>query len=84
MSKQRTKDENFILQLYLEAEKCGNFDQSFDRYEVGERSHLNPKAVDTICKLLVQANFIKKADESQIYLTPHGQGLVRRLRAERL
>lgn len=82
MGKQRTKDENYVLALYAAAEKSGDLEQPFDRYQIGDQCHLHPRAVDTICKLLVQANFIKKYDEEQIYLTPHGQKLAERLRQE--
>lgn len=80
--KHRTKDENFILRLYEEAEKKGDLEQPLDKYEIGDLCHLHPRAVDTICKLLVQANFIKKFDEVQIYLTSHGLKLVASLKEE--
>lgn len=78
----RTKDENFILCLYEEAEKTGDVGNSLDRYRVGEAAKLSPKAVDTICKLLIQANFIKKSGETDIFITPHGVKLVQQLRLE--
>jgi len=80
--KHRTKDEQFILCLYEEAEKTGDIENPVDRYEVGKLAGLHPKAVDAISKLLIQANFIKKAGEVEIYLTPHGEKLVLRLRSE--
>ena len=76
----RTKDENFILSLCEEAEKTGNPESPINRYCAGDRANLHPKAVDTICKLLVQANFIKKFSETEIYLTPHGLKLVTQIR----
>lgn len=78
----RTKDENFIICLYEEAEKGGDLEATFDRYQIGQVAHIHPKGVDTICKLLIQANFIKKASENEIYLTPHGIKLVEKLRLE--
>jgi len=78
----RTKDENFILTLYEVAEKAGDLESVLDRYQVGITAHLSERAVDTICKLLIQANFIKKAAENEIYLTPHGIKLVEKLRLE--
>lgn len=77
-----TKDENYVLCLAEEAELLGEFDAPIDRYTAGKRAGLHPKAVDTICKLLIQANFIKKAGETEVFLTPHGQKLVERLRME--
>jgi DNA-binding MarR family transcriptional regulator len=73
---QRTKDENFMIALYEMAKESGDFETSFDRYAVGERGGVTPKAVNAISKLLVQANFIKKSAENDIYLTPHGRKLV--------
>ena len=78
----RTKDENFIMSLYEEAEKTGALENPVDRYLAGMAAHISPKGVDTICKLLLQANFIKKENESEVYLTPHGIKLVEKLRLE--
>lgn len=78
----RTKDENFMLSLYEEAEKTGDLENALDRYQVGIAAHISPKGVDTICKLLIQANFIKKSSENEVYLTPHGIKLVQNLRLE--
>ena len=78
----RTKDENYILSLYEEAEKTGNLEGAIDRYQAGRSANINEKGVDTICKLLIQANFIKKASENEVYLTPNGVKLVERLRLE--
>jgi predicted transcriptional regulator len=80
--KPRTKDELFILCLYEEAQKTGNPQNPVNRYEVGKRAGLQFRAVDTICKLLLQANFIKKEGEVDIYLTKNGEDLVHRLLAE--
>ena len=80
--KNRTKDENFILSLYEVANKTGDLEQPIDRYIVGDVAHIHPKGVDTICKLLIQANFIKKFTENEVYLTPNGIKLVEQLRLE--
>ncbi len=80
----RTKDENFVLWLYRTASESGDLENSFDRYEIGAKAGVNPKAVDAICKLLVQANFIRKAGESEIRLTSHGEQLALRLLGEKL
>ena len=82
VKKHRTKDENFILCLYEEAAKTGDIHNPLDRYEVGQVAKLHPKAVDTICKLLLQANFIKKAGEVEIFLTKNGEDLILRLLSE--
>lgn len=78
----RTKDENYIICLYEEAQKTGDLEINLDRYLVGQVAHINPKGVDTICKLLIQANFIKKSEENEIYLTQNGINLVKQLLLE--
>lgn len=77
-----TKDENYLISLFEEAQATGDEENAVDRYLAGRRAGLNPKAVDTICKLLIQANFVKKSSEAEVYLTPHGLKLVLRLLAE--
>lgn len=78
----RTKDERFVLHVYDVAIKTGDVHVILDRYAVGQGCGLSPKAVDTICKLLIQANFIKKVSASEIMLTDGGEALVHRLRGE--
>lgn len=80
--KHYTKDEVYIMCLYEEAEKGGDLEAVFDRYFIGTSAHMHPKGVNATCKLLVQANFIKKSGEEGIYLTPNGIRLVERLRFE--
>lgn len=79
----RTKDEQFVIKLYELAVKEGDIEHTFDRYEVGQSIQQSTRMVDTICALLIRANFIKKAEDNQIYLTPHGEQLVLRLRDEK-
>lgn len=74
--KARTKDEQFMLKLYEESQKFTDSEDSLDRYAIGEKVGLSKKAVDTICVLLAQANFIKKRGSVEIALTPHGLKLV--------
>ena len=62
---QRTKDEYFMIALYEMAMEAGDFETPFDRYAVGERGGVTPKAVNAIAKLLIQANFIKKSSENR-------------------
>ena len=80
--KHHTKDEIYIMCLYEEAEKSGDLEAVFDRYFIGTCAHMNPKGVNATCKLLVQANFIKKSGEDGIYITPNGIRLVESLRME--
>lgn len=77
--KARTKDENFMIRLYEEALKSPDINDSFDRYYIGSLAGIQPKAVDAICTLLGQANFIKKKDRTEISITPQGINLVKNI-----
>lgn len=77
----RTKDEKFLIALYETAMAAGEIKTLFSRYTIGTKIGLHPKGVDTICTLLLQANFIKKGEEKDIYLTPNGLHLVESLLA---
>lgn len=75
-----TKDERFILALYKQAKESGDIEGICNRYEVGTSIGLHSRAIDAICRLLIQANFIrKKKGEEEIYLTPHGIQLAEKL-----
>lgn len=76
----RTKDETFMLRLHDEASKLPDIEDPVDRYHIGTLAGLHPKAVDTICNLLAQANFIKKQGKIEISITPHGIKLVDNIR----
>ena len=76
--KARTKDESFIVNLYQEVVRLGDESAFVDRYVIGTKTGLQKKAVDTICVLLGQANFIKKKGSNDISITPHGIKLVKR------
>lgn len=75
-----TKDEKFILRLFEEASKKADLEEPIDRYYIGKLVSLHPKAVDTICNLLAQANFIKKHGKVEISITPHGVKLVENIK----
>jgi hypothetical protein len=70
--KSRTKDESFILHLYEESSKQPDPEDPLDRYVIGQAVGLQKTAIDTICNLLAQANFIKKHGKVDISITPHG------------
>lgn len=78
----KTKDELFVIRLYEACKRAGDLEGRFDKYEIGKQAGINPKAVDAITKLLVQANFIRKSGELDVYLTPHGEKLALRLLGE--
>lgn len=79
----RTKDEQFILSAYETALGMGDINETLDRYEVGKRAGISPKAVDAICQQLNRANFIKKRGEIDICLTSNGEALALRLLQEK-
>jgi hypothetical protein len=79
VEKARTKDETFMLKLHQEASKLSHIEDLVDRYQIGTLAGLHPKAVDTICNLLAQANFIKKIGKVEISITQQGIRLVESL-----
>lgn len=77
-----TKDERFVLNIYETAMLKNDPFAPVNRYEVGQRVGLAKTAVDTICKLLIQSNFVKKLGDVEICLTKNGEALALRLRGE--
>jgi len=80
MKKATTKDELFLLKLYEMAVSRGGPTEEVDRYAIGRAIGQNDKGIDTIVNLLAQANFVKKAEGSFLYLTPNGLRLVEELK----
>lgn len=76
----RTKDERYILCAFETANQAGNLQIALDRYDIGTRIGLSQKAVNVICRLLAQANFIKILSKSDIRLTTNGTELVESLK----
>lgn len=76
-----TTDEKYILATYQTAIALGDISTPLNKYEVGRSVGINPKGVDAISKLLIQANFLKKALEGDdmVYLTKNGESLALRL-----
>ncbi len=81
--KAKTKDEMFMLKLHEEASKQSDIEDPLNRYQLGTLVGLHPKAVDTICNLLAQANFIKKHGKDDVSITPHGIWLVENIKKEK-
>jgi len=79
MTRARTPDERFILSLFDTVKGRESRDEPVDRYEVGKQASITPKAADAICRLLIQANFIKKREGSLIMMTRNGEELAERL-----
>ena len=80
--KGRTKDESYMLNLYEESCKRPDMDDPHDRYHIGHLTGLQETATDTICQLLMRANFIVKRGEVEIAITPHGIKLVESLKPQ--
>lgn len=77
--KATTKDELFLLKLHQIAMTLGGPQEAVDRYAIGRAIGQNDRGVDTIARLLAQANFVKKGDEPKIYLTEQGLRLIEQL-----
>ncbi len=80
--KSKTQDEKFLIALYQAAKETDDLETPFNRYTIGQSVGLHERGVNAICKLLLQANFIKKSSEEEIYITEHGASLVIRLMDE--
>ena len=68
----QTPDERLLLKLYQIAMDNGDPFTEIDLCSVTPLLGQKKIAVKNIIKLLAQANFIKKIDESTIHLTQHG------------
>lgn len=77
--KSLTKDELFLVKLYQMAVALGNPYQEVDRYVIGRAIGQNDKGIDTIARLLAQANFVKKGTGTSVFLTDHGLKLAQNL-----
>lgn len=75
----RTVDEKYVLKLYELASAAGDMDLVMNRYEVGRMIGIQARGVDATCKLLHQANFIKKIGQEELRLTENGQQLALRI-----
>lgn len=71
----KTKDEKFIICAYETAISVGDLYEPLDRYVIGEKVGINRKGIDTICRLLAQANFIKPVGKTEFKLTDNGKVL---------
>ena len=78
----KTQDEKFLVTLYKIAEKLGDFCESIDVTQVGEILGCRDRRVKLIVQGLMQANFIRKADKTSVYLTDRGCELAEQLLAK--
>ena len=77
--KAMTKDEIFVLKLYELAMQLGTPYGQIDCLEIARAIGQNTKGAQVIARDLAQANFIKRAEGSHIYLTDHGLKLVNQI-----
>lgn len=75
----QTKDERFMIALYEYAMKQGDVKTPANKYEIGKTVGMHSTAIYTIVRDLLQANFLKKGEGDDVYLTDHGERLVERL-----
>lgn len=68
----KTKDEKFIIRAYEHGVENKDLYAPFNRYEIGKQVGINPKGVEAICRLLVQANFLRSLDKNLYRFTDHG------------
>ncbi len=74
--KPQTKDERFMVALYEIAEKKGDVFSPVNRFLIGKVIGLNEGALQTICRTLLQTNFLRKSGDEDVYLTELGEQLV--------
>jgi Mn-dependent DtxR family transcriptional regulator len=70
--KAKTPDEKLMLQFYQMAEQKGDLLCVLSVKLAAEKVGLKETATKNIIKLLAQANFVIKIDETRIHLTEHG------------
>jgi predicted transcriptional regulator len=75
----QTKDERFMIALYEHGLKLGDTKTPANKYEIGKTVGMQNTAVYTIVRDLLQANFLKKGSDDDVFLTDHGEKLVKNL-----
>ncbi len=70
--KSTTPDERFLAKLYQTAMQNGDPFSEMDYRGIAASIGLKETATKNIVKHLAQANFIKKVDDTTLYLTRHG------------
>lgn len=73
-----TKEEQFLMKLL----EMSSEESDVDCYSVGKALGLKEHAVDMTVKQLAQANFIKKRDETLIFMTQHGVRIAEQIKQE--
>lgn len=75
----KSKEELFVLKLYEAACKVGDPQALIDRYIIGRQVGAHTKGADHTVQLLVKNGFLKRSEESLVYLTERGVALARSL-----
>jgi Mn-dependent DtxR family transcriptional regulator len=75
-----TKDELYLLKL-LELASEGK--ENVDCYQVGKLIGQKEHTTRVIVRDLAQANFIRKGEGDEIYLTTHGHNVATQIKNER-
>ncbi len=76
MKSKTTPDERFLIKLYQTAMGGGDPHAMIDYRGVAKELGQKETAIKNIIKHLAQANFIKKVDETTLYLTERGCSFV--------
>lgn len=79
MKSKTTPDERFLVKLYQSALSQKDPFASFDYRVIGAAVGLKETAIKNILKHLMQANLIKKREETLIYLTERGYHLAEQI-----
>lgn len=72
MSSKTTPDERFLIKLYETAMGQGDPHAFIDYRGIAKAIGQKETAIKNIIKHLAQANLIKKADDTTVYLTERG------------
>ena len=75
-----TKEERYILTLYERSLESGDLFIEQDRYKVGFSLGFSQKVTNSVCNILLQANFIKKGEDQAVYFTQRGIDLAKTLK----
>lgn len=75
--KPKTKDELFLIKLHELALLQGDSESEIDRFTIGRAIGQNDRGVNAIVVLLAKANFVKKGEGDNVYLTHLGIQLVK-------
>lgn len=72
MTRKSTPDERFLLKLYKTAMESGDPHTAVDFRGIAKALGQKETAIKNIIKHLAQANFLKKNDETTVFLTERG------------